>query len=827
MGVDDLQCTAASSERDHLRRQLRLHAAMVQTTASLSRARTRQQLFDATCRIAVEVGGFRAAWIGLVAPGETVVQMVAGAGALDGYLEAVSVSTEPHLGGRGPFGRALLERRPVVCGDTATDPSFEPWRLAALARGHRSLAVLPLIVDGEALGAMVHIADQPEGFDTAEIEVLSLLAADLSAAIGRLDAEQHRHSAEEALRASESRFRTVFEQAPLGICVVGSDYRFRRVNQGFCAMLGYTAEELLAQGSCIETTHVDDRAADAGAVGRLIAGAGKVSLEKRYLRKDGVVVWAQLTLALLSPQPDARERFIGIIEDITERRAVADQVREQAALIDLAQDAIIVGDLERRILFWSRGAERIYGYTAQEAIGQRAPDLLIREPQTPDLAAALKSTLEHGQWTGELERRTKHGQPRTVEARWTLVRDAGGQPTSILSIDTDVTEKKKLEQQFLRAQRMESIGRLAGGVAHDLNNMLAPILMSVTMLKEGERDPERLEDLQTLQSCALRSAEMVRQLLSFARGSSGNRTLVDLRETVAEVKAIVRDTFPKNLTLIEQADLRGWHVNADPTQMHQLLTNLCVNARDAMPQGGRLSIALTRANLDDVYVAMHPGARPGPHVLLEVADTGTGMPPAVLDRIFEPFFTTKDVGRGTGLGLSTVHAIVKSHGGFLAVESELERGSRFKIYLPADVNDDEAPGLEPERPPLPGGRGELVLVVDDEEGVRRLARRTLESHGYRVILASHGADAVALYAERRREVALVLTDMRMPVMDGPATVVALRAINPSVVVVGSSGLDSDGLAARAREAGASIFVAKPYTAEALLTAVDQALRSSR
>ncbi len=388
----------------------------------------------------------------------------------------------------------------------------------------------------------------------------------------------------------------------------------------------------------------------------------------------------------------------------------------------------------------------------------------------------------------------------------------------------DLTERKKLEQQFLRAQRMESIGTLAGGIAHDLNNVLAPIIMSVEMLKDLARTEEDSELLEGLRRSALRAAELVKQVLSFARGVEGRRIAVNPAHVLRELLQVMRDTFPKliHLRFAPARDL--WMVTGDPTQLHQVFLNLCVNARDAMPGGGDLEITAENVVLDETYSGMNLDCRPGPYVMVKVTDTGTGIPQEIRDRIFEPFFTTKETGKGTGLGLSTSLAIVKSHGGFIHLYSEVGAGTKFKVYLPADTAGSIRENAAVEQPLLPRGGGELVLVVDDEEIIRTVVQGTLERFGYRVLLAGNGAEAVAIYALRRAEIALVLTDMAMPVMDGPATIIALKLMNPQVRIVGSSGLAASGEVARAVGAGVEDFLAKPYTAGAMLKMFQEVLR---
>ncbi len=508
--------------------------------------------------------------------------------------------------------------------------------------------------------------------------------------------------------------------------------------------------------------------------------------------------------------------------DFTQRKAGEERLIEQATLLDHAQDAIVVRDLEHRIKFWNKGAERCYGWTSDDVIGKSTRELLYLEADYEHFDEAVASVMRDGEWRGDLRHRTRDGRTLVMEARWSLMRDGAGKPRSVLTINSDVTEKKNLEKQFLRAQRMESLGTLAGGIAHDLNNVLAPIVMTASSLHSDEQDPERAEDLAALVRSAERGADMVRQLLSFARGADGQRSPVELKAVVMDVQQMLRDTFPKNIAINVHVAPRPWTVEGDRTQLNQMLTNLCVNARDAMPLGGTLSINVEHVQLDDAYADMNLEARPGPYVLMRVEDTGSGMSPEVLEHVFEPFFTTKDVGKGTGLGLSTVHALVRAHHGFVHVYSELGRGTRFKIYLPAQpARNDSLVARAPEE--LERGNGELILVIDDEAPIRAVARRTLERHGYRVMLASNGAEAVALFAVHRKDIALVLTDMTMPVMDGPATILALRSIDADVRIVGSSGLAANGNVARAVDAGVKYFVPKPYTAEVMLKVLRKAL----
>jgi two-component system, cell cycle sensor histidine kinase and response regulator CckA len=507
--------------------------------------------------------------------------------------------------------------------------------------------------------------------------------------------------------------------------------------------------------------------------------------------------------------------------EVTESRRTDDKLREQAALLDHANDAIIVRDLEHRVVYWNRSAERLYGWTAAEAIGRSVQELI--HGISNSFADAMRILLAKGEWAGEVEQFTKDGRTIVVEGRWTLVCDNQGRPRSILAINNDVTERKKFERQFLRAQRMESIGTLAGGIAHDLNNLLAPIVMGAGLLQRMELPEPGREVLRNIEQSARRGADLVKQVLSFARGVEGERSPLQLGHIIREIASIVANTFPKNIIFEARIAPELWLVSGDATQLNQVLLNLCVNARDAMPEGGRLSITAANREIDAQYSATDHTVPAGRYVVIEVGDSGSGMTQVVMDRIFEPFFTTKELGKGTGLGLSTVLGIVHSHEGIVTVQSQPNHGSIFRVWLPAHADQ---PGTETPAaagPALISGRGELILVVDDEEAVLVITKQTLETFGYQVLTARDGAQAVGLYALQQQKIAAVLTDLMMPVMDGPMLIASLQRINPKVRVVAATGLKHSDYRSRAVGLGVKHFLIKPFTAEALLTMMHKVL----
>lgn len=537
-------------------------------------------------------------------------------------------------------------------------------------------------------------------------------------------------------------------------------------------------------------------------------------------RKDGTVF--PIDLAVSEVGLGEKRIFTGVVRDITQRKQIEEKLREQAALLDHAQDAILVRDLEDRILFWNKGAERMYGWTAEEVIGRNIQRLLYNKETLPQFEEADKILVEKGKWTGELHQITKDGKEIIVEGRWTLICDDKGKPKSKFVINTDITARKKLEAQFLRAQRMESIGTLASGIAHDLNNVLAPITLALKILQRKFTDEQSQRLIETLRTSAERGASIVNQVLSFARGIEGERIVIQPGHLIKEIEKILHETLPKSIQIQTGIPKDLYFINGDATQLYQVLMNLCVNARDAMPNGGKLTIEAENIYLDENYARMHLEAKPGQFVLIKVRDTGIGIPAAIIDKIFEPFFTTKEHRKGTGLGLSTVLAIVKGHNGFINVYSEVGKGTQFEVYLPA-VETVQPGQVEKEQPELPVGHGEWVLVVDDETSIREITKETLETYGYRVLTASDGAEAVALYAENKKKINVVLLDLMMPYMDGLATIRALQRLDSNVRIIASSGLKANGKSEEIQSTGVKTFLLKPYTAEKLLTALAKVL----
>jgi hypothetical protein len=510
------------------------------------------------------------------------------------------------------------------------------------------------------------------------------------------------------------------------------------------------------------------------------------------------------------------------VSDITQRKKSAQKIQEQAALINIATDAIFSCNLQSQILFWNQGAERLYGWQVDEVIGQDMVGIL-RPRETDFINFAFQSVMEKGSWQGEILEHTKTDEAIIVESRWTLMCDDVGKPKSILIVNTNITQKKHLESQFLRVQRLESVGTLSSGIAHDLNNIFTPILASAQLLplKYPDADDRTKQLLKMLEDSAHRGADLVKQILSFGRGLEGQKICLQPGHLLREVVQVMQQTFPKMIIIHSDISTRKLGtVLVNDTQLHQVLMNLCINARDAMSTGGTLSLAAETCMIDSTYVQMNLEAHLGSHIVITISDTGMGIAPNVIDRIFDPFFTTKEVGKGTGLGLSTVLGIVKSCKGWITVHSEVKKGTTFKIYLPTSA---DLPLQPPGTIDLRLGQGELVLIVEDEMLVQQSTKNALEDYNYKTLSANDGIEAIALYAKNSDEIDVVLMDVMMPVMDGFTAVLTLKKLNPEVKIIATSGLDSNRQIAETSETKVAAFLPKPYTVQELLMVLQQVL----
>jgi PAS domain S-box-containing protein len=631
-----------------------------------------------------------------------------------------------------------------------------------------------------------------------------------------------RRQAEAALRQSEERYRLLFENAPDVIFSLAASGEIASVNRAFEDVTGWPRDRWVGQPFA-DLVHPDDRARALDLFQAQLRGGPARTFELRIGTAAGGYRDVEFTgFAVRNSRGDLGVQGIG--RDVTERKQAEAQMHERDEILSNSREGVMIVNLENRINFWNHGAERIFGWPAAEVIGRTPEEKMGKEG--PGLLAQVRAAIEReGYWSGEMTTHASDGRRIVVEVRTTLVRDEAGRPRARLTLLADITDQKLLEDKFLHAQRLVSIGLMAAGIAHDLNNVLAPIVFATPMLRASLSHPRDLKILETLAQSAARGTGLVKQILGFSRAASGESHPTQVKHITRELVSIIEETFPKTITFEHHipSDLRP--VLGNPTQLNQVLLNLCVNARDAMPAGGTLGLTVANRQLTAAEAAAIPGARPGSWVMLEVADTGTGIPPEVLEHIWEPFFTTKGPEKGTGLGLSTVHGIVANHHGFIEVRTAPGKGTTFRVYLPAIEAEEPGTGGD-DRPGIPRGQGQLITVAEDDPAIRDLIAEILSKHGYNVASFGDGVDAITYFLAHTDEISLVLTDVNMPRMGGVALARSLLLCRPDIKLIAMSGLghgDQANAAVREVRQLAHAFLAKPFKADDLLGTVHRLL----
>lgn len=595
----------------------------------------------------------------------------------------------------------------------------------------------------------------------------------------------------------------------------------------FEGITGYTFDEYVARGGWRTALHLDDRAQDERDLQGLRSNQ-PLRTELRTLAKDGRIVWVEVFAHPIWDEKQNRLSGIyGAVRDITRRKQA--EAETQATLDTLEQFVDSVPafgafvDNEERYQFVNRFHENWFKESRRHFVGRKLSE--VHRPSTYAIMQPHSQQALAGQFVRyEHEMTGRDGKYYCFDVQYIPRRASEGPIQGYFSLVFDITERVLRERQLLRTQRLESVGRLASGIAHDLNNILSPMLMGPDLIRESVQDPAVIDILDLIESSARRGAAILKQLLMFGRGDSEVCAALNLGPLIREMMKIIQETFPKNISVSHRISPDLPSIRGNVTHLHQVLMNLCINARDAMPSGGQLSLTAQVEEVDAALAKRHAAPRAGPHVVLCVGDTGMGIPPEVMDKIFDPFYTTKPIGQGTGLGLSTVLGIAQSHHGFIRVDSPPGQGTRFFIYLP--VSSEGAAQAEPNpTSPTPKGRGERILLVDDEPSARLVTRKILENNGYRILEARNGAEALAIFKPDPTRVQLVITDLMMPGMDGVALIRALRELDPHVKTMAITGGVSQTEMAQALEAESAAFLLKPFGSAVLLETVHRVLQS--
>ncbi len=647
------------------------------------------------------------------------------------------------------------------------------------------------------------------------LEELHVLAEELTAQNHELDATR------QLVEAERQSYQDLFNFAPDGYLVTDLTGVIQEANYAAAELLNVRQSYLIGKPLAV-FIHQTELPKFCACIGKLQEQQEQKSTEEfRIFHNHGKTDFpAEMTVALIAGNSEPKKLGLRwLFRDISDRLQAQQKIREQAALLDVTTDAILVRDLENQILYWNQGAENIYGWRATEVMGQNAWELLSPEA-SPQLAVALPTVSEHGTWFGELRKVTRNNRPIIVNSRWTLMYDATGQPKSIMTVDTDITEKKQLERQLQRSQQLESLGTLVSAIAHDLNDILAPMMTVAQLLplKHPQLSESSLQMLKLLETNTQRGTNLVQQIQSFTSNLTRTTATVSVSHLMKEIKRTSKHIFPKSIELDINIPSDTDSVLGEQAQLHEVLINLLINATNAMPQGGKVQISTDKALIDQNFTETHAGTKVGNYVVITVTCMGIGLTPENFNQNFQPFLTTKQQGKGTALGLALDN--INNYSGFVKVSSQTAVERKFQVYLPSSESSTP-PSVNQLK--LPIGNGELILVVDDEVAITQITKTTLEIHNYRVLTADSGIEALTLYTQHQQDIKLVLMDMMMSSISGGCTIKTLQIINPQVKIVAMSGLASAQALAQGTVTGIQGFLAKPFTADELLNCIENVL----
>lgn len=629
--------------------------------------------------------------------------------------------------------------------------------------------------------------------------------------------------AQNALRQSEEKFRTIFNNAPIGIYRTSYGGRLLEANDTLARMLGYHDRlDMLASVKNLSTDIYPAPGERRRLLDALVKSPKGVRIEIEFKRRDGSPFHSVVNASLQMDQNGRPAYLDGSIEDITGLKAAESELRRLAAAVEQSGEMIVITDPGGHIQYVNRSFERITGYSREEAVGRR-PGILKSGEHGDDFYRDMWQTISRGEiWNGRIVNRRKDGTLFTENATISPVIDAAGQIVNYVAAKRDITHELALENEYRQMQKMEAIGQLTGGVAHDFNNMLQAINGYMDLaLMEIPADHTVRGFLDESRKAGRRAANLVQQLLLFSRRKIMQPAVVDLNRAIADLLKMIERLIGEHIRIDWTPSGAPCVLRADVGMLDQLVINLCVNARDAMPKGGALSIETGHVAIDDAFCGRHAWARPGRFVLLSVRDTGCGMDRRTCDRIFEPFFTTKAEGKGTGLGLSTVYGIVQQHEGMIDVVSQPGAGTTFQVYIPLCRQDEAIAGDDRARE-APGGT-ETLLIAEDDSAVRDLASAVLKRAGYTVLEARDGLEAVDIFGQAPDDIALLLLDVVMPRLGGRAAFESIRRIKPDVATVFLSGYDESTLHTDFVLDDGLQLLQKPYTPNALLETVRKAL----
>ena len=803
-----------------LRQANRLYATLSQISLTMMHASSQEELLRTICHDVVEFGQFRMAWIGLVDASGGRLVPVCHDGFEDGYLKKITIPLGPE-NPQGPSSLAIAPGEIVINNDTQTNPEMIPWREAALERGYRASATVPFRCQGKIIGALSLYEGEPGFFSAEEKQLLAQIGKAISYSLDALAEQAGRKVVEVAVIASENRYRRLFEAAKDGILILNAETgRILDVNPFLTELLGYARETFIGKHLWELGFFKDIAASDAHF---------KELQAKDYIRYDDLPMKTSdgrrievefVSNAYLVNQYRVMQCNI---RDITGRKRSEASLARLVMAVEQAAETIVITDTEGTMLYANPAFEKTTGYTRAEALGQN-PRVLKSGRQDAEFYRQMWATIQRGEvWHGHFSNKRKDGKLFDEEATISPVRDATGKVVNYVAVKRDVTREMELEAQFRQAQKMEAIGQLAGGVAHDFNNLLAAIQMETDLLKfDGELSPDQSELVNAIAASVQRATAMTRQLLLFSRREVFQPGDLDVNEAVATTAKMLKRMLGETIEMQLKLAAAPLFVHADAGMLDQVLMNLCVNARDAMPGGGQLVLTTAGVELDELAVAQCVHARPGSFVCLSVSDNGGGIAPEILPQIFEPFFTTKAVGKGTGLGLATVFSIVQQHQGWINAYSEPGHGTTFRIYLPRLTGSI----MLKSAPPLAALRGgpETILLAEDDPALRLAVGKILVQLGYHILEAPNGIKALEVWQKHCGEISLLLTDLVMPDgMTGRDLALSLLQKNPKLKVIYMSGYSAEAVSKDFSFAEDVNFLTKPFPAHKLAQTIRDCL----
>jgi two-component system, cell cycle sensor histidine kinase and response regulator CckA len=808
----------------------RMLRMVMRCNEALLRARGEQELFQAVCRVIVEEGGYRMCWVGVPSGDESqTVRPVAHAGHEDGYLALAAITWRDEPRGRGPTGTALREGRVVVAADFATSPNLSIWREEALKRGYGASIAVPIVRGDERFGVLTMYSHVAVAFGPSEVGLLRRLADDLAFAVtsvrqreARDRAVASREAALATLSREQARFQALVEHATDLTLVTDPEGIITFASPSMRSVLGFDPAEMVGRNA-MDFVHPDDLERVGVELAALLQGTAKVQrLELRILRADGGYAHLESIGAAHLDVP-AIGGIVVNSRDVTSHREVEAERERLALAIEQAAETVVITDPQGIITYVNPAFEKVTGYSRTEALGQN-PRILKSGIQDQGFYRGLWDVIVGGEtWHGRLVNRRKDGTHYTEDAYISPIRDDAGAVQGYVAVKRDITKELDMETRLLLSQKLESVGRLAGGVAHDFNNLLTVILYAGDHLRKllGVPGDPGTEDVEHILTAARRATGLTRQLLAFARRQVVAPRVLDVNQAVHNGSRLLRRVIGENVELVEDLPPLSGAIRCDPGLLDQVLMNLVLNARDAMPGGGTIRIATANVTTAEGTPVRDEEMPPGHYVRLSIRDTGSGMTPDVLAHVFEPFFTTKAPGTGTGLGLATVYGIVKQSGAYLDLHSEVGRGTELVIFFPRVpvVPGKESPGTPAEQP----SGSETVLVVEDEAAVRSVVARALRSAGYAVLEATEGREALALLESSPATVQLLVSDVVMPGMGGIELARRVAEQRPGVRVLLVSGYVQDAVDGQGKLEGAASFLAKPFTTADLLTRVRELL----